>query len=81
MENKISSIAENVESIKVDINHIKTDLALHIYRTQQNEELIHLLRQDLKPVENHVERVNGAFRLLGILTLIAGIVKAYTQLI
>jgi len=73
-ETKLDKISDNIESIKDDIGLIKIDLAVHMSRTAANEEMLQLLRKDLKPVEIHVERVNGALKLLGATGIIVTVV-------
>ncbi len=79
----IKRIAEKQEQIAADIGEIKEDLKLHIYRTNLAEENIELLRTTIKPIEAHVQKVEGGFKLLGILSLItsiiAGIVKIFIK--
>jgi len=78
-ETKLDKISDNIEAIKDDICLIKIDLAVHISRTAQNEEMLQILRKELKPVEVHVERVNGALKLLGLILLIGGVVKLFIE--
>lgn len=67
---------------KLDVQNettLRNTLSLeeHIRRTVQNEEMIELLRNDLKPVEDHVKYVHGALKLLGLIALLAGLLKTF----
>jgi hypothetical protein len=75
------------EEIRRDISEIKTsqkvmerDVAHHIKRTELAEENIKLLRQDLKPVEDHISMMNGSLKLLGVLSILVAIVTGVSKL-
>lgn len=70
---KLDKIAEDVAEIKTDIALIKKDLAYHIKRTDLLEEIVRFVR-------DHVTRVDGALKLLGLLALIVSIVGGAVKL-
>lgn len=67
---KQDAIAEDISEIKVVLGRQEIQLETHIRRTQLAEENISILRQELKPVEDHVKFMQGAVKLLGIVALI-----------
>ena len=76
---KLDRIADHIDRIREDIREIKVDLAVHILRTKLAEENIKLLREELEPVETHVERVNGGLKLLAGLAIVGSILKIYFE--
>lgn len=81
MEKKLDKIADDMADIKIDIAEIRKDINYHIMRTDIAESRIEMLRNELRPVEVHVERMNGALKLLGVLSLIAGLIAAVAKII
>lgn len=79
-------IWENQEESKKDISDIKVTLAEqktildeHQRRSLANEESVALLREQMKPIENHVLLVNFAFKMIlsigGVIGFIASFLK------
>jgi archaellum component FlaC len=73
---KLDRIADKIDLIRDDIAEIKVDLATHILRTRIAEENIEILRNELRPVEKHVEQMQGALNLVKILSVVLGVVLA-----
>ena len=80
-ENKLDRIVEKIDAIRDDIAEIKVDLARHIYRTDIAEENIELLREELRPVEKHVEQMRGALNLVKILGIILGVLLSIAAVV
>jgi hypothetical protein len=78
-ENKLDKVVEKIDEIRDDIADIKIDLARHILRTDLAEENIKILRNELKPVERHVEHMSGGLKLLSVLIVIAAVVKLFIE--
>lgn len=78
-ENQLDKISDKIDEIRVDIGDIKIDLREHIYRTKLAEENIKILRDELKPVEKHVERMNGGIKLLSLILVVAAVVKVFIE--
>ena len=79
-------IWENQEDMKNDLNDVKITLAEqhvtleeHTRRSLANEEAVELLRQHLKPIEQHVLVVNTAAKIIlsigGVVGFVASILK------
>lgn len=66
--NKLNALDENISSIDKTLARNTVSLEEHIKRTN-------LLEKKLEPVEAHVNKVNGAFILIGILSTVLGILK------
>lgn len=50
------------------------DIAHHIYRTELNEKRLEHIENNIEPIKAHVSRVDGALKLLGILSLVLTII-------
>lgn len=80
-ESQLDKISDKIDEIREDISEIKVDLREHIYRTKLAEENINILRNELKPVEKHVERMNGGLKLLGVIVVVAAVVKILIEVL
>jgi hypothetical protein len=78
---KLEKLDEKLNSIDKTLERNTVSLEYHVMRTNQNEELIKALKSDLLPVENHVKYMQGAFKLLGVLTVIVSLIVGFTKLI
>jgi hypothetical protein len=72
---KQEKISENISDIKVTLGKQEENIAHHIKRTDLLEENIKLLKDELTPVKEHVNRVEGALKLLGGVGVFATIGK------
>lgn len=70
-DTKLDQINERLHSIDKTLIVNTEHLAQHMARTKQIEE-------QLSPVVKHVQQMQGAAKLLGILALIAGIISVVT---
>lgn len=77
---KVEQVAQDQSEMKVTLAGQAVQLEQHILRTKLAEENIELLRKDLKPVEKHVNMVNGAFKFIGVLASLAAIGKLIVEL-
>lgn len=79
-------IWENQEESKKDINEIKVTLAEqkivldeHQRRSLANEESVNILREQIKPIENHVLIMNFIFKIIlyvaGAIGTVASLLK------
>lgn len=68
LEESLVSLDKNLDSIDKTLIKQEASLEEHIKRTA-------ILESKLEPVEAHVNKVNGAFVLLGVLSTILGILK------
>ena len=78
-DTRLERISDTLDLIRDDISDIKVDLAKHIYRTDIAEENLKILRNELKPVEKHVERMNGGLKLLSVILVVAAVVKVLIE--
>lgn len=79
LEHKIDEINEKLSSIDVTLTKQASQLEHHIYRTDLAEENINVLREELKPVQKHVQQVSGVLKFFGLLAVFAGIIKAIVE--
>jgi hypothetical protein len=79
-------IWENQEETRTDVSEIKVTLAEqkvileeHQRRSLANEEAVNILRDQMKPIENHVLMVNFAFKVIlsvgGVIGVVASLLK------
>lgn len=66
IEKKIDKISEDVVDIKITMARNTESLIIHEKRTS-------LLEGQLEPIKMHVAMVHGAFKLIGILSVVIAI--------
>ena len=88
IKDKLVSIEAKVdEQGKVLVSVDKTlalqaqQLETHIKRTELAEANLELLRKEFKPIQRHVEFLNGASKLLTLLGVVSGIVYSVWAII
>lgn len=72
--NNQESMSDDISDIKVEIAKNTKDLELHIYRTEQNEQLIEHLRKEVEPLKEKLifwKQLTKLFVFLGILGALA----------
>lgn len=74
IETKIDDTNDHLASIDVTLSAQHVSLKEHIRRTA-------ILEEDLKPIKRHVDMMNGALKLLGVITLVIGIIEGVLVLI
>lgn len=72
IESKIDKITDSLSEIKIIQAAQATDLKYHIKRTD-------LLEQKLEPIEDHVSKMHGALKLIGIIALLGGILGGIAE--
>lgn len=78
---KLDKIADRLNEIDKTLVKQEGNLQKHMLRTDQNEQMIKLISDALKPVVKHVSHVEGGLKLLGVLSLIAGIVLTVSKIL
>jgi len=73
-DQKLDNIQKDVNEIKVHLAEYNVLLDVHIKRSN-------MLEDKMIPIERHVNMVDGALKLLGIIGVLAAIVEAYLTII
>lgn len=66
IEAKMDKMQDNMGEMKEILARNTSDIEHHIKRTDLAEQNLELLREDLKPIKNHVSFVKGVMWALGI---------------
>jgi len=69
LNSKLDTITEKISEIDVTLAAQHVTLKEHMRRTE-------LLEKSLKPVQRHVDMVNGVLKFIGLLALFAAIYEA-----
>lgn len=80
IEDKLDKVADRISRIDITLTEQAAVLKDHTRRSTSNEENISLLRSEFKPLEKHVNMVNGALKLIGVLALLSTIAEVIIQL-
>ena len=74
LHQKLDRMSDTLTQILVVQGRHEENLREHMRRSDAAEKAIGDVRGELKPVKAHVERMDGALKFLGILSLVLGIV-------
>lgn len=75
IDDKLTAINDKLGSIDTTLVKQHEQLAHHIYRTEQNETMIKVLVEELKPVKSHVSLMNNLAKIIIFLGVLAAIFK------
>lgn len=59
LEDKLEVLDSRLDKIDIHLERYNNQLEFHILRTNQNEEMLKLMRQDLEPIKQHVTFVGN----------------------
>lgn len=79
LENKVDKIQDSIASIDKTLAVNTESLLVHIRRTNLLEKRLERFESDMKPVEQHVERVNGIIKFLLFIAAISGLAAIFKK--
>ena len=79
LEGKIDQIRESIHSIDKTLIRQEEQLAHHIKRTELAEKNIEMLQKQVEPISKHVARTEGALKMLGVVSLVLGIIYGFVR--
>lgn len=68
----LDKISEDISELKVTSAKQEENIKEHIRRTELAEENLHMLRQEIEPLKQHVVLVNGVLKGIGVVSVIIG---------
>jgi hypothetical protein len=80
LETKIDKVQEDISEIKITMAVNTASLEQHMELSRLNEEALNVLKTELKPIHEHVLKVNFVITILGALTVTAGAVYTVMQI-
>lgn len=81
LESKIDKIVDDISEIKITLGAQHVTLVEHTRRSTLAEENLGILRTELKPIQKHVAMVTGALKLIGLVSVVVGIIAGIVQII
>lgn len=75
IDTKQDEMADRISLIEITLAKNTKDIEHHIKRTDLLEEQTEILKQELKPISNHVIQVKGIFWLFGVIGAFAAFLK------
>jgi hypothetical protein len=69
---KLDKQSSEISEIKIDIAKNTVSLDEHIKRTALLEESMENIRNEVKPIQKHVDAVHTVLKLIGFVAVIAG---------
>ena len=76
----LNKISEDISELKITSAKQEENIKEHIRRTELAEENIQLIREEIKPLKEHVVAINGTLKIIGILSIVFGCITAIIEL-
>ncbi len=81
---KVENVDQRLISIDKTLDRNTTQLEVHIKRSDQLEAIVTSLKDkteaELKPITKHVNMIEGALKLLGVLSVVIGLMSGLAKL-
>ena len=88
MEKLVEKMLEKQDEMNNEIRDIRVlqaehniQLAEHMRRSLLNEEAVGILKDELKPIQRHVNQVDGVLKFFGGLSIAVGVVAGIIKII
>lgn len=81
IKSKLDTVAEDITDIKISLAKIDVTLEKNTESLIVHEKRTSQLESRVVPIEKHVAMLNGALKLLGVLSLIVGLIVAISNLL
>jgi archaellum component FlaC len=75
LENKLDKLDDRLDNVDKTLVAQHATLQEHIRRTAALESHLDVVKQELKPVQMHVTRVDGILKFIGLVSVVVGIVS------
>lgn len=76
LEQKLDKVVEDISKINITLVAQHHNLKEHMRRSQANEQAIEIIKDELIPVQKHVNGLNYVLKAVGVVTVIIGLVTA-----
>lgn len=81
LESKIDHLDGRLDSVEKVLVKQEANIEHHVKRTDLAEENMKLFRQEMVPVKRHVDYMNGALKLIGVVGTLVALVAAAIQIV
>lgn len=73
---KLDILDTRLDSVDKTLIKQEANLDKHIMRTDQNEIMIQEIFEQIKPIQKHINYVEGILKFIGVLSILTGIAVA-----
>lgn len=77
---KQEKLSEKQETMNIVLAENTLILKEHERRSIANEEAVQMLREEIKPLQKHKDAFNTAMKLMGILSVIVGVIAGLIKI-
>lgn len=77
----LTQVFDKLHAIDKTLVKQEENLKIHIYRTELAEKRLEIIENDLSPVKKHVNMLEGGLKLLGIISLLIGIILGVIKIL
>jgi hypothetical protein len=81
LEHKMDITDSKISNIDVTLAKQEEQLRFHIKRTDLLQSSIEQVEKEIKPIQVHVNRMDGAIKLLGFISLLIGVCGSILKLL
>jgi len=80
LENKLDLLDARLDKITIILAKQEQNLKLHMRRSELNEEAVKILKDEVKPIQEHVLKINFLMKIFGVIGGILGAAYAAIQI-
>lgn len=80
LENKLDLLDTRLDKITIILVKQEQNLKLHMKRSELNEEAVRILKEEVKPIQEHVLKINFLMKIFAVVGSILGAVYAAIQI-
>ena len=77
---RLMKVDDSLREIDRTLVKQEANLEKHMLRTEQNETMIEILINDIKPIKKHVTQIEGVFKFFGIISFLVALTLAFIKL-
>lgn len=78
---KLDLLDNRIDSIDKTLIKQEANLDKHIMRTDQNEIMIQEIFEQIRPIQKHINYVEGILKFIGVLSILTGIAVAIKDIL
>jgi len=78
---KLDILDGRLDSVDKTLIKQEANLDKHIMRTDQNEIMIQEIFEQIRPIQKHINYVEGILKFIGVLSILTGVAVAIKDLI
>ena len=77
----LSNVEKRLARIEKNLMRNTLSLEEHMKRSAANEEAVKILRDEIKPIQAHIYRIDGGLKLVGLAGVLVGLASGVLKML